>query len=137
LEPSEKATVHGGQLAVAAVLERFGLKKRVKAERALDPRTAKGKGYDPVVYVTGILFSLTRGGCSLKEVEGLNEDEVLKGFLGIERFPDESSVGEWLRTRCTTRWRCWRIMCCRRSSSSGCPLPSKADGFARRSIGCC
>ena len=43
-EPSEKATVHGGQLTVAAVLERFGLKKRVNAERALDPRTAKGKG---------------------------------------------------------------------------------------------
>jgi len=96
-EPSEKATVHGGQLAVAAVLERFGLKKRVKAERALDPRTAKGKGYDPVVYVTGILFSLTSGGCTLKEVEGLNEDEALKSFLGIERFADESSVGEWLR----------------------------------------
>jgi len=44
-EPSEKATVHGGEPAVAAVLEQFGLKKRVKAARALDPRTAKGKGY--------------------------------------------------------------------------------------------
>jgi hypothetical protein len=50
-----------------------------------------------VVYVTGILFSLTSRGCSLKEVEALNEDEGLKGFLGIERFPDESSAGEWLR----------------------------------------
>jgi hypothetical protein len=48
-EPSEKATGPGGQLAVAAVLERVGLKKRVNAARALDPRTAKGKGYDPVV----------------------------------------------------------------------------------------
>ena len=96
-EPSEKATVHGGQVAVAAVLEQFGLKKHVKAARGLDPRTAKGKGYEPIVYVTGILFSLTSGGCSLKEVETLNEDEALKSFLGIERFPDESSVGEWLR----------------------------------------
>ena len=63
------------------VLDRFGLKKRVNAERALDPRTAKGKGYDPVVYVAGILLSLTSGGCSLKGVEALNEDEALKGFL--------------------------------------------------------
>ena len=60
------------------------MKKRVNAERALDPRTAKGKGYDPVVYVAGILFSLTRGGCSLKEVEALNEDEALN------RFPDDT-----------------------------------------------
>lgn len=96
-EPCEKATVHGGQLAIAAVLEKFGLKKRVKAARGLDPRTAKGKGYDPVVYVSGIVYALTSGGCSLLEVEALNEDEALKSFLGIERFPDESSVGEWLR----------------------------------------
>ena len=71
------------------MLERFGLKQRVKAARALDPRTAKGKGYDPVVYVAGILFSLTSGGCSLKKVEALNEDEALK------RFPD----GPLLRAR--------------------------------------
>ena len=96
-EPAEKATVHGGQLAIAAVLEKFNLKKRVKAQRALDPRSSKGKGYDPVVYVAGLVFALTSGGCSLLEVEALNEDEALKSFLGIERFPDESSVGEWLR----------------------------------------
>ena len=33
----------------------------------------------------------------MKEVEALSEDEALKSFLGIERFPDESSVEEWLR----------------------------------------
>lgn len=96
-ESPERATVHGGELAIAAVLEKFGLKKRVKAARALDPRSARGKGYDPVVYVSGILFALTSGGCALADVEGLNEDEALKSFLGIKRFPDESSVGEWLR----------------------------------------
>lgn len=96
-EVPDRATVHGGQLAIAAVLEKFGLKMRVKAERALDPRSTRGKGYDPVVYVSGIIFALTSGGCSLADVEGLNEDEALKSFLGIKRFPDESSVGEWLR----------------------------------------
>ena len=60
-EPSEKASVHGGQLAIAAVWEKFGLKKRVRVEPALDPRREKGKGYDPIVYVTGILFALTSG----------------------------------------------------------------------------
>jgi len=89
--------VHGGQLAVAAVMERFGLKRRVKRCAALDPRKDKHKGYDPEVYISGIVHALTNGGCTVTEVERLNEDEALKAFLGVKRFPDESSVGEWLR----------------------------------------
>lgn len=96
-KPSEKATVHGGQLAVAAVMEQFGLKRRVKRCAALDPRTDTHKGYDPEVYVMGIVYALTNGGCTLAEVEELNADEALKACLGVQRFPDESSVGEWLR----------------------------------------
>ncbi|MEK7993039.1 MAG: transposase [Planctomycetota bacterium] len=96
-KPSEKATVHGGQLAVAAVMERFGLKRRVKRCAALDPRKDTHKGYDPEVYVTGIVYALTSGGCTLSEVEKLSEDEALKACLGVKRFPDESSVGEWMR----------------------------------------
>jgi hypothetical protein len=84
-------------MAVAAVMERFGLKKRVKRHARLDPRTDKHKGYDPEVYVTGLVYALTNGGCTLAEVEKLNEDEALKACLGVKRFPDESSVGEWLR----------------------------------------
>lgn len=96
-EPAEKATVHGGQLAVAAALEQFGLKKRVQTVKALDPRTDRNKGYDPIVYVAGVIYALTSGDCTLAGVEKLNEDETLKMFLGVDRFPDESSVGEWLR----------------------------------------
>jgi hypothetical protein len=96
-KPSEKATVHGGQLAVAAVMERFGLKRRVKRCAALDPRKDTHKGYDPEVYVTGIVYALCSGGCTLSEVERLSEDEALKACLGVKRFPDESSVGEWMR----------------------------------------
>jgi hypothetical protein len=96
-EPSERASAYGGQLAIAAVLERFKLWKRVKRVRALDPRRHLHKGYDPCVYVAAILFSLTSGGCTLSDVEQLNEDEALKAMLGIKRFPDATSVGEWLR----------------------------------------
>lgn len=33
----------------------------------------------------------------MSEVENLNQDEALKTILGIKKFPDESSVGEWMR----------------------------------------
>lgn len=96
-ETPDKATVHGGQLAVAAVMEKFGLKQRVKRCAALDPRSDKHKGYDPEIYVAGIIYAMTSGGCTLSEVENLNQDEALKSMLGIKKFPDESSVGEWMR----------------------------------------
>jgi hypothetical protein len=96
-QPSNKASSYGGQLAVAAVVERFGLWKRIRKERSLDPRRHTHKGYDPCVYVAAILFTLTSGGCSLDDVEKLNDDEALKSMLGIKKFPDPSSVGEWLR----------------------------------------
>ena len=44
-----EASVHGGQLAVAALLDQIGLKDRVAREPALDPRTQRGKGFDPLV----------------------------------------------------------------------------------------
>lgn len=96
-KPSEKATVHGGQLAVVAILEEFELKKKIQRIQALDPRSDTNKGYEPIIYVTGILIALTSGDCTLAGVEQLNGDEALKAFLGVKRFPDESSVGEWLR----------------------------------------
>ena len=92
-----QASVHGGQLAVAALLEQFGLKARVEGEPALDPRTHRGKGYTPLVYVTQLLHSFTSGGVSRADAERLNEAEPLKAFLGVEKLPDQTAVGEWLR----------------------------------------
>lgn len=107
-ETSNRATSYGGQLAIAGVVERYGLWKKIKKERALDPRRHRHKGYDPDIYVAAILFTLTSGGCSLDDVEQLNEDEALKAMLGIKKFPDPSSVGEWLRNVGEDGWNAIR-----------------------------
>jgi hypothetical protein len=106
--PSQQASAHGGQLAVHALLTEFGLAQRVRLFTALDPRTHKGKGYDPAVYVTQVLFCFTSGGCSLADAERLNEDEALKALLGIEKFPDQSALGEWLRAVGEPGWQALR-----------------------------
>ena len=59
---SEKASAHGGQLAVEALFGEFGLWAKVRQLRALDKRKHLGKGYDPVVYVAQVLFCLCSGG---------------------------------------------------------------------------
>jgi len=67
--PSTQATAHGGQMAINAVAGEFGLWQWVRNEPRLDPRTHKGKGFDPIVYVTALLFSFTSGGDSLADAE--------------------------------------------------------------------
>ena len=94
---SDRATAHGGQLALNALWKHFGLWERVKRARALDPRTHKGKGYDPVVYVAQVLFCLTSGGVSLADAERLDEDGSVKALLGLEKCPDQTALGQWLR----------------------------------------
>jgi hypothetical protein len=93
---------------VAALLEEFGLHARVEAEPALDVRTHKGKGYDPLVYVTQFLHSFTSGGVSLADTERLDEDEPLKAFLGVEKLPDQTAAGEWLRDIGQPGWEALR-----------------------------
>jgi hypothetical protein len=93
---------------VAALLEQFGLKDRVVREPALDPRTHQGKGFDPLIYVTQALHSFTSGGVSLADVERLNEDEPLKALLGVEKLPDQTAAGEWLRDIGQPGWQALR-----------------------------
>jgi len=95
--PSEQATAHGGQLAVNALFEQFGLWRRVQQAPALEVRQHKGKGYDPVVYVAQTLFCLTSGGVSLADAERLDEDDSVKALLGLKKCPDQSALGQWLR----------------------------------------
>lgn len=103
-----QASAHGGQLAIAALLEQFGLKECIRRERALDPRTHRGKGFAPLVYVTQALYSFTSGGVSLADAERLNEDGPLKAFLGVEKFPDQTALGEWLRGIGEPGWQALR-----------------------------
>ena len=104
----QEASVHGGQLALAALLEEFGLKERVAGEPALDPRTHKGKGFDPLVYVTQLLHSFTSGGISLSDAERLNQDEPFRAFLGVEKLPDQTAVEGWLRDIGEPGWQALR-----------------------------
>ena len=103
-----QASAHGGQLAIAALLDQFGLAERVGREPALDPRTHRGKGFDPLVYVTQLLYSFTSGGVSLADAEGLNDDGPLRAFLGIEKFPDQTALGQWLREIGEPGWQALR-----------------------------
>ena len=91
-----------------ALLAEFGLWRRVKSEARLDPRKHKGKGYDAVVYVAQLLFGFSSGGASLADCERLDQDRALKSLLGVDKFPDQSALGEWLRAVGEEGWEALR-----------------------------
>ena len=93
----EQATAKGGIFAIKAFAQECGLWKRIEAEPDLDPRKDKSKGYDPKVYVATFLFGFSTGGASMADFERLNDEPGLKRFLGVKRFPDETTLGQWLR----------------------------------------
>lgn len=106
--PSSKASAHGGQLAPIARLEEFGLRQRISLHPVLDPRTDKNHGFDPEVYVVSFLIAFTSGGAARADVERLNGDHPLQDFLGVEKIPDQSAAGEWLRAIGEPGWAALR-----------------------------
>ena len=93
------ATAHGGQLIVDALAKDFGLWKKIQACGYMDPRKDKSRGFSPEAIVSQILFSFCSGGISLADAGRLSEDKALGQLLGMERWADESTLGEWLRAQ--------------------------------------
>jgi hypothetical protein len=91
--PADGHTVHGGQVAVAALCKRLGLWKLLRvlrAEPALDPRTDQTRGFAPEVMAAQIIVTLCCGGVSLADAERLQADHGLKRALGVKRFADQT-----------------------------------------------
>lgn len=95
--PAKGHTVHGGQVAVAALCKKLGLWGLVRTERALDPRTDRTRGFAPEVMVAQLVISLCSGGVSLADAERLQSDKGVGRALGVTRFADQTQLGEWLR----------------------------------------
>ena len=92
---------------MAAVLEAVRVEKARERRASAGSEDGKGQGVRPDCVYDGVLFSLTRGGCSLKEVEALNEDEALKSFLDgtLQRARSWPDVVADLRSRdAATLW---------------------------------
>ncbi len=99
LEDSRCATAHGGQLIVDALAREFGLWERVRRCGLLDPRKDKSRGFSPEMLVAQLVFSFCSGGVSLSDAGRLGEDKALGDLLGMDRWAEETTIGEWLRAQ--------------------------------------
>jgi len=99
LEDGRTATAHGGQIIIDALAKDFGLWKKIAACPLLDPRKDKSRGFSPEMIVAQLVFSFCSGGTSLSDAGRLGSDKALGELLGMERWAEETTIGEWLRAQ--------------------------------------
>ncbi len=90
-------SMHAGLVAVEAMARRFGLWDKIRQIRCLDPRKDRKRGYGPEVIAGQLIDALCSGGGCLSDSEALNDDPLAQELFGVEKFADQSQVGEWLR----------------------------------------
>ena len=96
---NDDASIHAGLPVIEAMARRFGLWKKIRDMRVLDPRRDRSRGYSPEVIVGQLIYALCEGGGCLSDSEALNEDPFVRELFGVKKFADQSQVGEWLRAQ--------------------------------------
>ena len=95
--PAQKQSILGGLPAVEALTQRFGLWDKIRALPGIDPRQRTTHGYEPALIVAQLLYCLCSGGASLADAERLNDEPLTRQLARVERFADQTQLGEWLR----------------------------------------
>jgi Transposase DDE domain group 1 len=94
---TQKQSILGGLPALEALTQRFGLWDKIRALPGLDPRVRTSHGYAPELIVAQLLYCFCSGGASLADAERLNEEPLARQLARVERFADQTQLGEWLR----------------------------------------
>jgi hypothetical protein len=88
--------------AIEALAQRFGLWSKIRALPGIDPRVRTTRGYCPELNVAQLLFCFCSGGASLADAERLNEELLVRQLSRVQRFADQTQLGEWLRKQSDT-----------------------------------
>lgn len=97
--PARKQSTLGGLPALEALAQRFDLWKKIRSLPGLDPRQRTSHGYSPELIVAQLLYCFCSGGASLADAERLNDEPLAKKLARVERFADQTQVGQWLRAQ--------------------------------------
>ena len=95
--PAQKQSTLGGLPALEALAQQFDLWRKIRALPGLDPRTRTSHGYSPERIVAQLLYSFCSGGASLADAERLNEEPLARQLARVEKFADQTQLGQWLR----------------------------------------
>lgn len=100
--PAKKQSVLGGLPAIEALAQRFDLWAKIRALPGIDPRVRTTHGYSPELTVAQLLYCFCSGGASLADAERLNDEPLVRQLARVQRFADQTQLGEWLRKQSGT-----------------------------------
>ena len=87
-------TSRSGSILFAEYLQKKGIIDNISR---LLPQSGSNRGYSPEYYLVPLFMLLHIGGSNIKDIGLISGDTGLLKLLGVERIPDHSSVGDWLR----------------------------------------
>ena len=94
---TQKQSTLGGRPALEALAQQFDLWQKIHARPGLDPRTRTSHGYSPERLVAQLLYSFCSGRASLADAERLNDEPRARQLARMEKFADQTQLGEGLR----------------------------------------
>jgi hypothetical protein len=91
---NDKLTSRAGLLAIAQVMESINLSERIDKYFVL-PKS--NRGFKPSVFIETLILMQHEGSFHLDDVRHINDDEALRAILSLDKIPQASSLGNWLR----------------------------------------
>lgn len=91
---NDSLTSRAGLLAIAQVMESIQLSQRINK---YFPTPGSNRGFKPSTFIETLILMQHEGGFHLDDVRHLNDDEALRAVLGLNKIPQASSLGSWLR----------------------------------------
>ena len=90
----ESLTPHAGLILANEFHLGLGLHKLLNSTL---PAPGSGRGYKPSRFVMPIVLTLQGGGRDINDIKVIANDNALRAVAHIDRVPDESTIGDWLR----------------------------------------
>ena len=83
-----------GLLTVAQMMNSLRLDERIDHHF---PAPRSNRGYQPSVFIKTLMLMQHEGSFRLDDVRHIQEDDALRSVLGIDQFPQATTLGDWLR----------------------------------------
>ena len=87
-------TSRAGLLSIAQLMGSLSLSERIDKHF---PLPKSNRGYRPSEFIKTLILMQHEGGFHLDDVRHIQDDEALRTVLGLNKLPQATTLGDWLR----------------------------------------
>jgi len=91
---NDQLTSRAGLLTIAQIMESIHLSERIDK---YFPSPKSNRGFKPSTFIETLMLMQHEGSFHLDDVRHINDDKALRTVLGLNKIPQASSLGGWLR----------------------------------------